>query len=202
MVGNMLLGSIYIALLCELLPLRFELACCSARVIVKCICSENYVVSALACNGVYFSHAQSLIGRNALFCCSLFKVPLHKLCAIYKQLRFLLPTIVYLTIACTLLTWSRNYCVWSVNSSNFHLCILTATTMTAWLIFCVLHSVIFSSLLLCEHMYVVIIIIIYTHQPDTPPIVICFATDSFERSAKKRRTAALFEFCLGGNIPE
>jgi len=42
----------------------------------------------------------------------------------------------------------------------------------------------------------------YTHQPVTPPIVICFATDSFERSAKKRRTAALFEFCLWGNIPK
>jgi len=41
-----------------------------------------------------------------------------------------------------------------------------------------------------------------THQPDTPPIVICFATDSFERSRKKRRIVAVFEFCPSGNIPE
>ena len=80
--------SAYIAPLCELLPLRIELACRSVRFIVKCLYSENYVVSAVARNGVYSSRAQSSVGRNAQFCCSLFKVPLHKLCAVNKQLGF------------------------------------------------------------------------------------------------------------------
>jgi len=80
--------SVYIAPLCELLPLRIELACRCVRFICKCLCSENYVVSAVARNGVYSSHAQSSVGRNAQFCCSLFKVPLHKLCAVNTQLGF------------------------------------------------------------------------------------------------------------------
>ena len=73
--------------LCELLPLRIELACRCVRFICKCLCSDN-VVSAVARNGVYSSRAQSSVGRNAQFCCSLFKVPLHKLCAVNKQLGF------------------------------------------------------------------------------------------------------------------
>ena len=40
----------------------------------------------MARDGVYSSRAQSSVGRNAQFCCSLFKVPLHKLCAVNKQL--------------------------------------------------------------------------------------------------------------------
>jgi len=32
-------------------------------------------------------------------------------------------------------------------------------------------------------------------------MITCFATDSFERSAKKRRTAALFDDWRSGNIP-
>jgi len=42
----------------------------------------------VARNGVYSSRAQSYVGRNAQFCCSLLKVPLHKLCAVNKQLGF------------------------------------------------------------------------------------------------------------------
>jgi len=42
----------------------------------------------VARNGVYSSRAQSSVGRNAQFYCSLFKVRLHKLCAVNKQLGF------------------------------------------------------------------------------------------------------------------
>ena len=42
----------------------------------------------MARNGVYSSRAQSSVGRNAQFYCSLFKVRLHKLCAVNKQLGF------------------------------------------------------------------------------------------------------------------
>ena len=72
----------------HLTPLRIELACRCVRFICKCLCSENYVVSAVARNGVYSSRAQSSVGRNAQFCCSLFKVPVHKLCAVNRQLGF------------------------------------------------------------------------------------------------------------------
>ena len=64
------------------------MACGSARFIVHCLHSENYVIFTVACNGVYFSHAQSFVDRNPLFCCSLFKVPLRKLDEINKQLVF------------------------------------------------------------------------------------------------------------------
>ena len=49
--------SVYIAPLCELLPLRIELACRCVRFICKCLCSENYVISAVPRNGVYSSRA-------------------------------------------------------------------------------------------------------------------------------------------------
>ena len=56
-----------VALLCSLLPLRFELACRCSRFIVKCLNSSNSIVRFVAGQGVGLLHQRmhSPIGRNA-----------------------------------------------------------------------------------------------------------------------------------------
>ena len=75
-----------VALLCSLLPLRFELACRCSRFIVKCLNSSNSIVRFVAGQGVLHQRMHSPIGRNAQHSADLLGTALSKLASINKKM--------------------------------------------------------------------------------------------------------------------
>jgi len=66
----------------ELLPLRDELLCRTARFITSCLNCENAVVQFVSRHGIYFGRAGSPFGLLAQLCSAQFDMPLSRLCSI------------------------------------------------------------------------------------------------------------------------
>ena len=69
--------SLFVPVICGLLPLKYELSFRQAVFIDKCLNSVNSSVKFVLRNGLYFSRMHSPIGRSAQFCSTFFEVPLQ-----------------------------------------------------------------------------------------------------------------------------
>ena len=78
--------SLFVPAICELLPLKCELARRQTCSIGNCLNSVNSVVEFVARNGVYFSRMYFPIGRSAQFCYVHFEVHLRDLGGVNQRL--------------------------------------------------------------------------------------------------------------------
>ena len=64
--------SLFVPVICGLLPLKYELSFQQAVFIDKCLNSVNSSVKFMLRNGLYFSRMHSPIGHSAQFCSTFF----------------------------------------------------------------------------------------------------------------------------------
>jgi len=69
--------SLFVPVICGLLPLKYEQSFRQAVFIDKCLNSVNSSVKFVSRNGLYISRMHSPIGRSAQFCSTFFEVPLQ-----------------------------------------------------------------------------------------------------------------------------